>query len=307
MRRDIQFNSKGDFCRGWLLTPDKGKGPFPTVIMAGGWCYVKEIVMPNYADFFLREGFAALIFDYRNFGASEGSLRQHVDPWMQIEDYRNAISFAETLPEVDRERIAVWGISYSGGHVLIVGALDPRPKCIVSTVPEVDGWVNLNRIHGETRFASLLKMIMDDRQKRFENEASRGYIPMSSERPFEDMSVFPYPEIKRVFTNWKNTSAPLHEHTCTIESVELLLAYTVFPYVPRIVNTPTMMAVAEGDDITLWDVEIEAYRQIKSQRKRLFVIPKTSHMTLYSNMSALEIAATQQAAFLSEYLVKPYR
>jgi len=81
--------------------------------MAGGWCYVKEIVMPNYADYFVREGFAALIFDYRSFGASEGKLRQHLDPWWQIEDYRNAISYAETLPEVDAERIAIWGISYS--------------------------------------------------------------------------------------------------------------------------------------------------------------------------------------------------
>jgi len=89
--------------------------------------------------------------------------------------------------------------------------------------------------------------------------------------------------------------------------VELLLSYTVFPYVPRIVNTPTLMVVAEGDNITLWDLEIEAFRQVASQQKKLFVIPETSHMTLYSDMSRLEIAATAEASFLSEHLLKPYK
>ena len=307
MRRDIEFKSKGETCRGWLYTPDKRKGPFPTVIMAGGWCYVKEIVMPNYADYFVREGFAALIFDYRNFGASEGKLRQHLDPWWQIEDYRNAISYAETLPEVDAERIAIWGISYSGGHVLITGAIDARVKCILSTIPVVDGYENMRRSHGERRFEDLLNAVMEDRRKRYKNENDRGFMAFSSPKPEEELSVWPYPEIKKVFLEWKKSAAPLHEHRCTIESAENLLAYTVFPYLPRITNTPAMMVVAEGDNITLWDLEIEAFRQIKSRQKRLFVIPKTSHMTLYRDMSRLEMAATQEASFLSEYLLKPYK
>lgn len=307
MRRDIEFKSKGEICRGWLYTPEEGKGPFPTVVMAGGWCYVKEIVMPKYADFFVREGLAALIFDYRNFGASDGRLRQHLDPWWQIEDYRNAISFAETLPEVDSERIAVWGISYSGGHALIVGALDPRVKCIVSTIPVVDGYANQRRVHGERRFQTLLNAIMEDRKKRFESESNRGYIAMASPKPEEELSAWPFPETYQAFMDIKKAEAPLHEHRSTIESVELLLSYTVFPYVPRIVNTPTLMAVAEGDNITLWDLEIEAFRQIASQQKKLFVIPKTTHMALYRDMSQLEIVATAEASFLSEYLIKPYK
>ena len=81
------------------------------------------------------QGIAALVFDYRNFGDSDGEPRQHLDPWEQIEDYRNALSFAETLKEVQQDRIGIWGISYSGGHVLVVGATDPRVKCIVSNIP----------------------------------------------------------------------------------------------------------------------------------------------------------------------------
>jgi dienelactone hydrolase len=71
MRKDIEFKSRGETCRGWFYVPEENKAPYPVVVMAGGWCYVKEIVMPHYADFFVRAGLAALIFNYRNFGGSD--------------------------------------------------------------------------------------------------------------------------------------------------------------------------------------------------------------------------------------------
>ena len=82
---EIEFNSQGTIVRGDLSLPN-GPGPHPLVIMAGGWCYVKEIVMPHYAKFFGDRDFATLLFDYRTLGASDGQPRQHIDPWAQIED-----------------------------------------------------------------------------------------------------------------------------------------------------------------------------------------------------------------------------
>jgi uncharacterized protein len=139
MRRiDIEFASEGTTCRGWLFVPD-GEGPFPAVALAGGWCYVRELVMPYYARAFAEAGLASLVFDYRNLGVSDGEPRQHLDPWGQIRDYRNALSFLERRGDIDADRLAVWGISYSGGHALILGATDPRVKCLVSQIPVVDG------------------------------------------------------------------------------------------------------------------------------------------------------------------------
>lgn len=304
MRKDIEFKSKGVTCRGWFYTPDQGRGPFPAVVMAGGWCYVKEIVMPHYADYIVRAGLAALLFDYRGFGASDGELRQHVDPNMQIEDYKNAISFVQSLPEVDPERVGVWGISYSGGHVLIIGGTDPRAKCIVSTVPVVDGYINMQRVHGELQFAKLMDTIMADRKKRFENEANRGYLPMSAPDPGKTFSTWPFPDVYEIFNRIKETEAPLHEHRNTIESVELLLSYTVFPYVRRILNTPTLVIVAERDDHTLWDLEIDAFNKIQTANKKLAVLPRITHMSLYNIRRNLEIAATAAAEWFSAHLVK---
>lgn len=307
MRRDVEFKSKGETCRGWLYTPDRGEPPFPTVVMAGGWCYVKEVVMPHYADIFVRQGLAALVFDYRNFGLSDGSLRQHIDPWEQIEDYRNAITFLQTLPEVDPERIGIWGISYSGGHVLIAGALDRRVKCIVSNLAVVDGYETQKRVQGERRFARLLELIGEDRKRMFLDEKERAYLPMSAPDPDATLCAWPFPEVYEVFMQIQKTEAPRHEHRSTLESLELLLAYTVFPYVRRIVHTPTLVIVAEGDNITQWDLETDAFNQIPTPRKKLFVVPKTTHMTLYANRSKLEIAAKEAAQWLDEHLIKAYR
>ncbi len=305
MKRDIEFTSQGEICRGWFYTPEEGKGPFPVVIMAGGWCYVKEIVMPHYAEFFIKAGLAVLIYNYRRFGDSDGQPRQHLNPYDQIEDYKNATSFAQTLPEVDQERVGIWGISYSGGHVLIAGATDSRVKCIVSTIPVVDGYKNMRRVHGTVGFRRLMSTVIADREKRFTGADSQ-YIAMSAADPYQTLCTWPFPETYEIFTNIQKTEAPQHEHRNTIESVELLMTYSVFPYLSRILNTPTLMLVAEGDDITLWDLEIEAFNQIATSQKKLFVIPKTTHMSLYDNLSKLEIAAKIATDWLVEHLIKPY-
>jgi fermentation-respiration switch protein FrsA (DUF1100 family) len=273
--------------------------------MAGGWCYVKELVQPDYAKVFAAAGLAALVFDYRYLGESSGTPRQHLDPWEQIEDYKNAISFVETIPEVDATRIGIWGISYSGGHVLVVGATDPRVKCIVANIPVVDGWKTMQLVHGSMGFRDLQALVTEDRRKRFAT-GEYGMVAMSSSHPRDELVTWPFPEVTSAFTHLQETEAPNHEHRNTIASVEHLLSYSVFPYVARILNTPTLVTVAEGDDITIWDEEIRAFNEIATPKKKLFVFQDTSHMTLYSNKSRLEIAAEQGRSWLVEHLITPY-
>lgn len=305
-KRSVEFKSEGVTIRGDFYVPDKKKGPFPCLVMAGGWCYVKEIVIPHYAKYYIDQGIACLLIDYRFFGGSDGEPRQHLDPWKQIEDYKSGVSYAETLPEVDPERIGVWGISYSGGHVFIVGATDPRVKLIIGMVPVIDGYEMLKRAHGTMAYRDLMKAIIDDRRKRFLNPDDRGHIPMSAVDHWKTLSSLPWPEVYEVFTKIQQTEAPLHKHWNTIESVELCLMYTIKPYLPRIVDTPSMMILGEGDDFTQWDQEVMAFHDIGTQKKELFIVPKTSHMTLYSNLTSLELAGKKGAAFAAKYLVEPF-
>lgn len=305
MRSDVEFKSKGVNCRGWLYRPDEGKGPWPIVIMAGGWCYVKEIVMPQYAEFFIKAGLAVLIFDYRGFGGSDGEPRQHVDPNMQIEDYKNAVSFVETVPDLDSKRVGIWGISYSGGHVLAVGATDPRVKCIVSVVPVIDGHMNMVRAHGTEGFRRLQAAIAEDRTRRFKLGVSE-YIPMTAVDHHQTICTWPYAETNKIFLDIKNSVAPAHEHRNTIESVELLETYNVLHFSARILGTPTLMIIAENDDLTPWDYALEAFRKIKSTVKKAFILRKITHMSIYSKRTDLETAAEQATDWFSEYLIRRY-
>jgi len=303
-QREIEFTSGGETVRGDLLLPE-GDGPFPVVVMAGGWCYVKELRQPQYASEFVRRGFAALIFDYRRMGASDGQPRQHIDPWDQIEDYKNAITFVASLPEIDATRIGIWGISYSGGHVLIVGATDPRVKSVVSNVPVIDGYQTMWRMHGTVRFRMLKSLIAEERIKRTES-GTHSYMPMSGTPtgPNDELSVWPDDDVRTVFEELKATQAPRHEHRNTIASTERLMEYDASAFAPRLINVPTMMIVADGDDITMWDQEIAAFDAIPSPRKELVVIPSTSHMTLYSDVTALDFAARAAGSWFSRTLME---
>ena len=300
MRQDIEFNSDGQTCRGWLYTPDEGSGPFPAVVLAGGWCYTKEIVMPAAAEAFTREGLAAIVFDYRNLGIERRRLGASIiDPVaLRLRTTRTRSASRRRTRKSMPTRIGVWGISYSGGHALIIGATDPRVKCIVSNVAVVDGWENMQRVQGERKLRKMQELIADDRRRRFEGDPTEGYIAMASADPDNETAVWNYPEVYNVFMQLKATSAPLHEHYSTIESVELLLDYTVFPYLRRIVDTPTLMIIAEKDNITLWDKETEVFNALPTPNKKRFVLPDISHMTLYSEDSATQLAANQAAEFL---------
>lgn len=140
MRRDIEFNTEdGVTLRGWLYLPDNGGGAVPTVVMAHGFSALKENYLDLYAEVFAASGLGALVFDNRNFGASDGAPRYEIDPWQQVRDYRDAITYASGLDEVDEERIGAWGSSYSGAHVIVVGAIDRRVKCVASQVPLISG------------------------------------------------------------------------------------------------------------------------------------------------------------------------
>lgn len=298
--RPISFQSEGDTVRGLLYLPE-GPGPHPTVIMAGGWCYVKELVQPRYAQAFADHGFAALVFDYRGFGDSDGDPRQHADPVIQIEDYRNALSHVEGLAEVDASRLAVWGISYSGGHALVVGAVDPRVRVVMSVVPVVDGLETMRRAHGTMGFRRLVQVVLDDRRERFRT-GQPGYAKHSSEDPANEVCCWPFPGSPPLFQSFKDTVAPNYENRNTIASIEKLLEYSVVPHVERLVETPTLFVLAEGDDFTFSDLEMAAFNRIPTVDKRTVVIDGADHHGLYQDPAKTALAADACLDWLREHL-----
>jgi dienelactone hydrolase len=144
-RDDVWFDSWGERCAAWLYRP-VGDVTTPCVVMAHGFSGVREQRLDAYAERFADVGVAVLLFDYRHFGASEGKPRQLLDIKRQLADWASAISYARALPGIDPGRIALWGTSFSGGHVITTAARDKRLAAAVAQVPFVDGLMNLPRL-----------------------------------------------------------------------------------------------------------------------------------------------------------------
>src|SRR5919206_3113199 len=134
-RAKVHFRSGGATCAAWHYRGTNGA----CVIMAGGTAVTKEPASDRFARQFHDAGYAVLAFDFRRFGESGGTPRQLVRVREQLADFHAAIAFARTLPDVDPARIALWGFSLAGGHVLRVAAEDPSVAAVVAQAPLVDG------------------------------------------------------------------------------------------------------------------------------------------------------------------------
>jgi len=137
-RRDLEFPCGAVRCAGWLYLP-KGSARPPLVVLAHGFAGTRELWLPSFAERFAARGLAAFVFDYRSFGASQGEPRQVIRVADQLADWSSALEFARSLPEVDGSRVAIWGTSFSGGHVISTAADHPELRAVVAQVPFVDG------------------------------------------------------------------------------------------------------------------------------------------------------------------------
>lgn len=159
-RERVVFPSGGVDCVGYLYRPP-GEGPWPCVVMAHGFGGTQEGSLARNAADFAARGLAALSFDYRGFGESGGEPRQVIGIRSQHEDWRAAIAFARGHPEIRSDRVALWGSSLGGGHVLAVAAADPMIAAVVAQVP-FNGFPR--RVEGRSRAetARLLRAALAD-------------------------------------------------------------------------------------------------------------------------------------------------
>jgi fermentation-respiration switch protein FrsA (DUF1100 family) len=270
MRQDIEFQAEGPRLRGWLYIPDSGTGPFATIVMSHGFSAVKEMYLDRFAEVFAEAGLAVLVFDNRNLGASEGEPRQEIDPWAQVRDYRDAISYARTRPEVDRDRIGVWGTSYSGAHVLVVGAIDRRVRCVVSQVPLISGWRNFLRLVRADLVAPLRAMFDQDREARLAGKLPVT-VPVVSNDPMGP-AVLPTSDSYQWFTETGRTRAPAWRNEVTLRSVEMFTEYEPGIYIERISPNPLLMVVAAQDHLTVADEALTAYNRALEPKKLVVLL-----------------------------------
>lgn len=133
-RRDDVFDSKGTHCSAFSYMPERAQGgdQCPAIVMAHGIGSTKDMRLTAFAELFANAGFVVTLLDYRKLGSSGGEPRDQMLPVEQHDDYRNAITWTQLQPEVDPDRIGLWGTPYSASHVLHLSAFDRRAKAVVA-------------------------------------------------------------------------------------------------------------------------------------------------------------------------------
>jgi uncharacterized protein len=262
-RQDVEFAVDGGvMLRGWLFVPE-GPGPHPGITMAHGFAGVKEHGLERFARVFADAGFAVLVHDHRGFGASGGSPRFDIDPWVQIADWGRAISFLESHPAVDPDRLGLWGTSYAGGHAIVLGATDRRLRAVVAQVPTISGYQQSLRRVPPDQVPALEARFIDDERRQFHGEAPATQAVVSSDPAVpaayraEDAVTFyqqPVPE-------------GVWENIVTLRSTRAARMYEPGTWISRVSPTPLLMIVGLQDAITVADLALAAYERALQPKK----------------------------------------
>lgn len=269
MFEEVAFTvADGTTLRGHFYAPTGGANKTPVIVMAPGFAGTLDLCFLPFAEAFATAGLAVLAYDHRNFGISDGAVRQEVDPFQQINDWREAITFAQTRPGVDPDRVGVWGTSFGGGHALVLAATDARIKCVVSQVPFISGSMTA-KLQGRPDLAGpMAAMFAGDRIERMKGGQPQ-MLPVISEDPFKP-AVLPTADAYS-FTMRFVDQARTWRNEVTLRSMELAGAYEPGAYVGRITPRPLLMIVGKRDQLTVPELALDAYARALEPKQLLIL------------------------------------
>jgi pimeloyl-ACP methyl ester carboxylesterase len=262
------------------------------VVIAHGFSGTRELRLDAYAQRFCDAGLGALVFDYRHFGASAGEPRQLLDIGSQQDDYRAAVGYARALDWVDPERVALFGTSFSGGHVIAVAAGDERIAAVVCQCPFTDGLASLPKLGA----ANIVRATVAGLRDQFAALAGRParYVPAVG--PPGSFAVMTTPDAQPGFealrppdSNWENR-------------VAARIALRVAAYRPgRLaakVACPVLFCVCDGDAVAPPKATLKFARAAPRGEIKRYPV---GHFDIYVG-APWEHAVADQTEFLSRSL-----
>ena len=265
-------------------SPSGGKKR-PAIILCHGFCGIREILLPQFAEVFTQAGFVTITFDYRGFGDSDGE-RGRLIPEMQIDDIVTVINWAKEQPFIDKERVGLWGTSLGGGHVFGAAVKGGGVKCIVSQLAFADGEKNIThhmsseekkefistlekldavkKASGREKFVSITRVLNDNESKKFFEENRTQYPDMDIKIPFL--------------------------------TVKEMLDYKPVQYAAQ-VTCPSLIVVVEKDTVNPKEQGIELYNSVMHEDKQLYFVNNARHYDTYSGEYFDEISAVETEWF----------
>ncbi len=294
-REDVTFASGKDDCAAWHYIPESVAGPCPCIVMAHGFGGTRDTGLAPFAERFVAAGYHVLVFDYRSFGDSGGEPRQVISIGRQLADWQAAIDFARTLEGVDPDRIALWGSSFSGGHVLVAAVRDGRVAAVSSQVPMMDGYAAIKNMRGSLGLARQLRFTA-----RALADAFRGLLGISPLMvpivgPPGTLAVMTAPDAEQGLM----AIAPPDFRNEVAARIGLAVpSYRPFKYADRL-PCPILIQASIGDSVAP-DEAASAAAERAGGKARLERYP-IGHFDIYVS-PARERAVSDQLEFFSQHL-----
>jgi uncharacterized protein len=261
----VTFFADGLRLDGDLHLPE-AREPLPAIVACSGYQGLKTIHPARFARALVPHGYAVLSFDYRGFGRSDGE-RGRLVPQEQVEDVRAAVSFLETRPEIDPDRIGLLGWALGGGVVIAEAADDERVRAVAACNPIADGARALRSMHDARSWRGLLARLAEDRRAR--TLAGRSRLV----HPFEAVRL---DTVTRGYVDAELYKAAGFGGDVTLEAVEALLRFHPERDAARIAPRPLLL-IHGAENALHPPQESRALYAAADEPKRLVLLDAKGH------------------------------
>jgi dipeptidyl aminopeptidase/acylaminoacyl peptidase len=262
------------------------------IVLCHGYTGVKDLYLPDNARVLNDAGYVVMTFDYKGWGDSDGS-RSRLAPYSRVADVRAALSFVSTRPDVDAERLGIYGTSYGGATVVWVGAVDPRVKCIVSVVGIGNGTRWMRSVRRPDEWRDLLDRSARDRARRA--------VDGKSEFVAREEILLPDRQSADLAAKARKNN-PAAVSTIPLEYVDETLEFNPEWVVDRISPRPVLF-ITSDDDRLVPPEESEALYARAGEPKKLVVLKGYGHYEVYTEPAFSEVMR-ETLAWFRQYLGK---
>ena len=280
MKRPVEFYSEGfKLCGDVYIPDDLSPGEKrAAVLLCHGYTGVKDLYLPDNARVLNEHGYVVMTFDYKGWGDSEG-VRSRLAPYSRVMDVQAAMTFLGMQPEVESDKIGLYGTSYGGATVVWVGAVDPRAKCIVSVVGVGHGARWMSRVRRVDEWFDLQERSVEDRKKRAATGKSE-YVERSEILLPDRQSAELAAAARR-----NNPSAV---NTIPLEYVDDTIAFNPEWIVDKISPRPVLFITSDNDRLVLPEESEQLYAHAK-EPKKLVVLKGPGHYEVYAEPTFSEV------------------
>ncbi len=293
--RALSFYSGRSRLAAALYAPPQAPAAVPGVVLCQGYTGIKEMFLPLLAERFASAGFAALIFDYRGWGESEGE-RGRVYPAEQVEDVRNAVTFLSLQEGVDPDRLGLFGTSLGGANAVCAAAADTRVRCVVASLAIAHAGRWLRSLRPAWEWREFIRRVEADREERVRRGRSAR---------IKAFDVVPLdPSLRELMTAAAASGAfQGAEAEVSLESVEALLDFAPEDVVHRIAPRPLLLLHAAEDTLVPPEEAVALFRRA-GEPKRLVLLPRVGHVDFYLG-DAFEAVMEASLGWFREHLLSP--